>query len=215
MKIISPRLLAVVTSLLFIPLFAYAQTRGQVSTGITSLSGLIELVTNTVIKSLATLALSLALLAFFWGIVEYIWARRSGDTKGVQNGAEFMKWGLVALFVMFSVYGIIKFGQGIIFGGADVTTIKIPNINFGGGSGSGPDTTAPNSPATGTCNSSNEGSSCANGSGTCQGGKCVTGSTPPPTGSGLLEGERCSGSEGLQGPCASGLVCSDGSCMKS
>jgi hypothetical protein len=51
-----------------------------------------------------------------------------------------MIYGLIGLFVMFSVYGIIKFGQGILFGTKDVSTITIPEINFKN-SGSAPITT--------------------------------------------------------------------------
>ena len=109
--------------------FAVDPTPGTVSTGIKSLADLINVFTSNVVKALATLFLSLALLAFFYGIVEYIWARRNGDTTGTKNGNQFMTWGLVALFVMFSVYGIIKLAQGFL-GMQNVTNIDIPNIQF-------------------------------------------------------------------------------------
>lgn len=126
---------AIVTSLILLPLIANAQTAGQVSSGISSFANLIDMVTNSVVKSLATLLLSLALLAFFYGLVEYIWAKRQGNGDKVKAGNEFMTWGLVALFVMFSVYGIIKFAQTTLFGGANLTEITIPNINFKAGTG--------------------------------------------------------------------------------
>lgn len=121
------------TFLTCIPYVVLAQNSANVSQGITTLASLIDTFTNTVVKSLATLFLALALLAFFYGIVKYIWGMREGKAEEVKNGNQFMTWGLVALFIMFSVYGIIKLGQGIFFNGADVTTITIPNINFKSG----------------------------------------------------------------------------------
>ena len=54
---------------------------------------------------------SLALLAFFWGLVKFIF-NLSGDTKSVKDGRDLMVWGTIALFIMISVWGIIRFAQG-------------------------------------------------------------------------------------------------------
>lgn len=119
---------------------AFAQATAQdAASGFNTLAGLITIFTNTIVRATATLLLSAGVVAFFFGVVQYIWGLREGDTKKVENGNQFMIWGLVGLFVMFSVYGIIKFGQGILFNGRDVTSITIPDINLKGGS-SGPST---------------------------------------------------------------------------
>lgn len=87
-----------------------------------------------VVTSLGYLMFTLAVVAFFWGIVQFIWAaRQGGDGKGIENGKQFMLWGLIALFVMFSVWGIVTFAQGV-FGIKGETTIVIPNIQLLGGS---------------------------------------------------------------------------------
>ena len=105
---------------------AVQQTTGAIS----SLSAIVDAFTGTLVKSLGTLAMAAAVVAFFYGIVQYVWGVRQAEPKVIQTGNEFMKWGLVALFVMFSVYGIIKFGQNILFNNIDVTKITIPEINF-------------------------------------------------------------------------------------
>jgi hypothetical protein len=140
--------------LLVSPLSTFAQGAATVSRGFSDLSDLINTFTNTVIKSTATLFLSLALLAFFYGIVEYIWAKRKGDATGVKNGGQFMTWGLVALFVMFSVYGIIKLAQNVLGLSGTTESIIIPDIQFK--SGTSASANAPASPGnvTGTGNSS-------------------------------------------------------------
>lgn len=51
-----------------------------------------------------------ALLAFFWGLAKFIF-RVGGDEKAVDEGKRIMKWGLIALFVMVSVWGIVIFIQ--------------------------------------------------------------------------------------------------------
>lgn len=190
---------AIVTSLTLLPLTVSAQTSGQVSSGISSFAGLIDTVTNSVVKSMATLLLSLALLAFFYGLVEYIWAKRQGNGDKVKAGNEFMTWGLVALFVMFSVYGIIKFAQNTLFGSGNLTEITIPNINFKAGSNSG---TPGNSGIPGTGNTNSPGTS---------GNTGVFGNTNTiPDTTGLLrEGAACS----YNGDCSGTLVCTGGYCV--
>ncbi len=109
----------------------------QTTDAITSLSDIVNAFTGTLVKSLGTLAMAAAVVAFFYGIVQYIWGVREAKPDVIKTGNEFMKWGLVALFVMFSVYGIIKYGQNILFNGMDVTKITIPELNFGKGNNTG------------------------------------------------------------------------------
>ncbi len=57
--------------------------------------------------SLATpIVIGLALLAFFWGLVKFIFASSDDDKK---SGKSFMIGGIIALFVMVAIVGIIKF----------------------------------------------------------------------------------------------------------
>lgn len=129
--------LTVPTFFIFSSLASAQATAQDAASGFNTLAGLITLFTNTIVRATGTLLLSAAVVAFFFGVVQYIWGMRQGDAGKAKIGNEFMIWGLVGLFVMFSVYGIIKFGQGILFNGKDVTSIVIPDINLkGSGSGS-------------------------------------------------------------------------------
>ncbi len=93
----------IIVSLVFIfPLVIHAQARFQgIRTFIISLSGIISL--------LLILVASLGLLAFLWGLVKFI--MHAGDAKTHAEGRQFMLWGLIALFVMVSVWGIVRFIQ--------------------------------------------------------------------------------------------------------
>ncbi|MDO8471266.1 MAG: hypothetical protein Q7S49_01515 [bacterium] len=62
------------------------------------------------INPLIAILVGVALLAFFWGLAKFIF-HVGGDEKAVDDGKRIMKWGLVALFVMVSVWGIVIFIQ--------------------------------------------------------------------------------------------------------
>lgn len=66
---------------------------------------------NVVIPILA----GIALLLFLWGGVRYIYSSGEGEHK---EGREVLLWGLIALFVLFSVYGILRILSNEFLGGA-------------------------------------------------------------------------------------------------
>ncbi len=57
--------------------------------------------------------ISLALLAFFWGVFLFVRNSDSGDEK--EEGRRIMVWGIVALFVMTSFFGIVRIVQNTFF----------------------------------------------------------------------------------------------------
>ena len=68
----------------------------------------------------------LSLLAFLWGLVKFV-SRVGGDEKAVKEGKDLMIWGLIALFVMVSVWGIIAFVyRDVGFGGALIFPLLPP-----------------------------------------------------------------------------------------
>ena len=74
-----------------------------------SIKGLIITV-GGLVKLLTTIVMGVALIAFFWGLAKFIF-RLGGDEKAVKEGKRLMIWGIIALFVMVSVLGIISFVQ--------------------------------------------------------------------------------------------------------
>lgn len=127
----------VLSSFLFLTgstLTVSAQT--SVEGGFRSLESLINTFSQTVVVAFGSLLMAGAVVIFFMGIVQYIWGLRSGDAAKAKVGSNFMLWGLVGLFVMFSVYGIVRLAQGIFFNNQDITTITIPKIKFDNSGGS-------------------------------------------------------------------------------
>lgn len=50
----------------------------------------------------------LTLLTFFWGLAKFIMAV-GGDEKAVAEGKNLMIWGILGLFVMLTIWGILHF----------------------------------------------------------------------------------------------------------
>ncbi|GEM_PF-331466 len=78
------------------------------------------------------LFITMAIVVFFWGLIKYLW---SMDQENAHEGLKIMFWGLIAIFVMVSIWGLIKLVQSTL-GVRDVTTITIPKgPQYGGGGG--------------------------------------------------------------------------------
>lgn len=60
------------------------------------------------VQSIIYIIIIAALLVFFWGIAKFIF-KIGGDEKAATEGRNFMAWGLIVLFVMFAVWGLIAF----------------------------------------------------------------------------------------------------------
>ena len=58
-----------------------------------------------VISLLIPIAGAAALLFFIWGMAKFV--LHSGDIEGRKEGKQIMLWGIVALFIIFSIWGII------------------------------------------------------------------------------------------------------------
>lgn len=69
---------------------------------------------NVILNPLIRLMFAVALVVFLWGIIEYIKGAGSPDSR--KKGTNHILWGLVGLFIMVSVYGILALFKNTIFG---------------------------------------------------------------------------------------------------
>jgi hypothetical protein len=118
------------------PLIALAQsTPVTVSTTggqLTNVQNLVHSAGN-IVSSLIPILIALALVVFFWGLVRYIWS--GGEFK--EQGRTIMIAGLVSLFVMVCVWGIVIFAAGALGVGVGGTA-PAPGIpGYSGGSSNG------------------------------------------------------------------------------
>lgn len=81
---------------LLTPVLAFAQS------GVDT-SGLLVLLNKfqQLVAAVIPILIGLALLAFLWGVLTYLFGKDKAGAK------EFMIWGIIALFVMTSVWGLV------------------------------------------------------------------------------------------------------------
>jgi TRAP-type mannitol/chloroaromatic compound transport system permease small subunit len=77
-----------------------------------------------IVNILIPIAFALAILFFFWGIAKYIWS--SGTAK--EDSKKIMIWGVIAIFVMTSIWGIVNFIGGSLGLDKNASAPKIPTI---------------------------------------------------------------------------------------
>jgi len=106
------------TALSFAPMLALAQTASG------SISGLSSVVTSirTLLNSLIPILIALAVIYFFWGLITFI--RAAGDDKKRTEGKNQMLWGIIAIAVMVSIFGIIAWLQGTL--GVQTGSVILP-----------------------------------------------------------------------------------------
>lgn len=76
-----------------------------------------------IVNMLIPVLITIALIVFFWGLIKYI----GGSGKGHEAGKKVMIAGLVSLFVMVSIWGILALAQGAL-GVEDKTQINLPRL---------------------------------------------------------------------------------------
>ncbi|MEO8637739.1 MAG: hypothetical protein ABI430_02460 [Candidatus Taylorbacteria bacterium] len=79
-----------------------------------SIQDVIQLFIDFNLKLLLPIAFSLGLLYFMWRGLVYIFHSDSEESKS--EGRRILTWGVISLFLMVSVWGIIKLFQSDIFG---------------------------------------------------------------------------------------------------
>lgn len=85
-----------------VPFVAFAQT----ATNVRSLIGQFGDLLNQIIP----IIIALTLIVFFWGLFKYV----QGAGKGHDEGRKVMIAGIAALFVMVSVWGIVRIVQNTL-----------------------------------------------------------------------------------------------------
>ncbi len=101
----------------------YMSGSGQNFSGILGLLALAQ----TLVARFVPLLVGVALLAFFWFLIEFIWkGKESADEQA--KGKKGMMYSILAIFVMVSIWGIIAFIGGIlgISPGGTMSGFKLP-----------------------------------------------------------------------------------------
>jgi uncharacterized membrane protein len=73
--------------------------------GFSNIADIINWASCVLVKSVIPLLITLATVAFIWGIIQYFLNPDNEEKKN--KGKEFLLWGLIGLFVMISVWGLV------------------------------------------------------------------------------------------------------------
>ena len=84
-----------ISSGLLVPFFVYAATVGSI---LTALDG--------ILKQIIPIIMILATVVFLWGVVMYVVA--GGDEDKVKTAKQYIILGLIGLFIMVAVWGVVK-----------------------------------------------------------------------------------------------------------
>jgi hypothetical protein len=91
----------------------------------TSIFNLIDIV-GAIVNRLIPLAIALALVVFLWGMLRFIYA--AGNEQAIADGRRLMVWGIIVLFVMVSVWGLVALLNNTL-GIAPGGSVTVPSLN--------------------------------------------------------------------------------------
>ncbi|HEY4480387.1 MAG TPA: pilin [Candidatus Paceibacterota bacterium] len=91
-----------VVALATLPFVAFAQ-----DTNLTTLTNMATGIRN-IINILIPVVFGLGILAFFWGLVRYLF----GSEHDKEQAKKTMLWGVIAIFIMASIWGLVRFLAG-------------------------------------------------------------------------------------------------------
>ena len=98
------------------------QNSGNIGQSLVNLLG----TTNVLLQMIYGMAFTIGLLTFFFGLIKYLIPGSAG--QGKKEGLEYMGFGILTLFVMVGIWGLVGFisgNLGIGIGG-DIPTPSIP-----------------------------------------------------------------------------------------
>ena len=78
---------------------------------------------KSVFDILIILLITGAVVVLFWGLITFVYNVRSGSEDAVKKGKTLMIWGIVAIFVMVTLWAIVGFMQD---------ALGLPNTSVGG-----------------------------------------------------------------------------------
>lgn len=78
--------------------------------GLNDIRGILNFFTCLITQSIIPLLITLAIVYFIYGVVKYI--MNANEAAEREEGRKFMIWGIVALFVIVSIWGLVKLLAG-------------------------------------------------------------------------------------------------------
>mgnify|MGYP003395932406 CR=1 FL=1 len=102
------------------PVMSFAQQSPDTS----ALDDMVAFIGRT-ISALIPIMFGLAIIFFFWGLIQFL--RAAGDPKAKETGRNHMIWGIIAIAVMLSIYGLADWLRNL-FGIEATTSVDLPTV---------------------------------------------------------------------------------------
>lgn len=77
----------------------------MLAAAITTVTNLLGKIANLILNPLIILGFTVATIFLFWGIAQLIW---KSDGSDLEKNKDNVRYGIIGLFIMFSVYGILR-----------------------------------------------------------------------------------------------------------
>jgi predicted permease len=80
---------------------------------------------SQIVTYIVTILSAACVVIFIWGVVKYLFKGDSDEAR--QKGRRLMIWGIIALFVIFGIWGILEILTGIYGGNAVIPQFGDPS----------------------------------------------------------------------------------------
>jgi ethanolamine transporter EutH len=77
---------------------------------------------SNLLNALIGMLITIAIVVFFWGLIKYL--LHDGSSEDAHKGIHQMIWGVIAIFVMVSIWGLVALLQRTF--GVDNNQAKVP-----------------------------------------------------------------------------------------
>lgn len=118
MKKYFTKLLILLNFVFLVPVIVFAEDPSPPQ----NLGEFFNIITGLIGNSIIPLIFTIAFMFFVWGVVQYV--LYPDDEGKKEKGRQFMIWGLIALTVMFSVWGLVN----ILTGTFGIDTSFVPHL---------------------------------------------------------------------------------------
>ena len=109
-----------IPAMLLTPIFAHAQT-------FQNILGQVKSILDLVIP----IVITLAVIYFLWGLAKFLTS--AGDSEKHEEGRNIMIWGVIAIFVIVSFWGLVRVIQNT-FSITNTGSLQLPKVpDVGGG----------------------------------------------------------------------------------
>jgi len=110
---------------------SFAQNANRIKTpDFSEVGGMLGNFNQNILQNIIPILSGLALILFLAGLVKFVFDRAKGNHENLTKDKKGMLWGLIALFVLVSLWGIIKLFQGILGVSGD-NNVNLPRICVG------------------------------------------------------------------------------------